>query len=619
MASLSGVFNLQVLTSTGVPAVSFRLYTYAQGTTTHKIAYTEPGGTISHAYTSDGIGGLYIALNSRGELPSPLFLAAGPYDLALKTPAGATEWTRYARGQDDTSSALAVSLASTASGQGGHLIGADPGTGATPTTFGIWVKQQVAVAANYPSVQAALNSGAKIVRLQGNTNLTASLTIPAGVTLVGEGMASTSLTCTANTTAISMLNVNDAAAEGILIVANAAQTQPLILMDANGVTIARNRIRDIQGSGSVTDFALIKMVVRGGAFGSWAHTIERVSASGCGTIFIGETQSVNSWINSISMNHVHANDFIRGIQLIAGVGQGVGDSTFLDWAAQTSARTQFGLLITDAATAGYNSRNSLTDVRWYDLINGGGLGWYVGTNALNTVIQGSLVDTPTPGNFRDLGVGTLINGVSPREHFTRGGRVSRPPTSTGLTAAVTGTATTQAVAPFAQLRTGATLGSVARLYSTDVLSGMSQNSIFNIDFTTPFVMTFTVARITSGAAAVGRIQIKTVTTDGALAAKGLGLRIDNYTLVGESYGTTLGVVGLGVTMTDSQAYRIDIAIYAGVRVEWWVNGALRGTTSTASEIPSLSNACYLHASLANVTAVDAQLLLTSIDLRSSNA
>ncbi len=122
-ASQSGVFNAQQFTDAGLPAASYRLYTYTQGTTTHKAAYTDAAGVVPHTYTSDGSGGQYIALNARGELPAPLFLASGTYDIALKTPAGATVWTRYARGAADYSAAvetaLRASLASTASASDG--------------------------------------------------------------------------------------------------------------------------------------------------------------------------------------------------------------------------------------------------------------------------------------------------------------------------------------------------------------------------------------------------------------------------------------------------------------------------------------------------------------------
>lgn len=95
-ASLSGVFDLQSFTDAGVLGVGMRLYTYITGTTTFKAAYTDAAGLVSHTYTADGSGGQYIALNARGELPAPLYFSTGSYDLALKTAAGATVWTRRA-------------------------------------------------------------------------------------------------------------------------------------------------------------------------------------------------------------------------------------------------------------------------------------------------------------------------------------------------------------------------------------------------------------------------------------------------------------------------------------------------------------------------------------------
>ncbi len=121
--SLSGVSNLQQFTDAGLLAAGYRLYTYAAGTTTHKVAYTDAAGTTSQTYVSDGIGGLYIALDARGELPAPLFLASGAYDIALKTTAGASVWTRYAMGGDAPADALRADLASTATGKGDALIG----------------------------------------------------------------------------------------------------------------------------------------------------------------------------------------------------------------------------------------------------------------------------------------------------------------------------------------------------------------------------------------------------------------------------------------------------------------------------------------------------------------
>lgn len=124
-ASLSGVFNLQEFTDLGVLGAGMRLYTYEPATTTQKVAFTDPAGTIPHTYTADGQGGEFVALNSRGELPAPLFLAAGGYDITLKTPAGVTVWTRRAIGGSDAAAAALTQLASqTDVALGAGMVGA---------------------------------------------------------------------------------------------------------------------------------------------------------------------------------------------------------------------------------------------------------------------------------------------------------------------------------------------------------------------------------------------------------------------------------------------------------------------------------------------------------------
>jgi len=127
-------YNLQAFTSAGALGAGMRLYTYTAGTTTKKTAYTESTGTTAHTYTSDGAGGEYIALDARGELPAPLYLTGGAYDLCLKTSAGATVWTRRA---DPTGSDLAAST-------GSSLVGfIQSGTGAVATTAQVKMRQVV--------------------------------------------------------------------------------------------------------------------------------------------------------------------------------------------------------------------------------------------------------------------------------------------------------------------------------------------------------------------------------------------------------------------------------------------------------------------------------------------
>lgn len=176
--SLSGVYSAQFFTDAGDLAANYRLYTYSPGTTTKKVAYTEQTGTTSHTYVADGSGGEYIALNARGELPAPLFLTSGGYDLTLKTATGTSVWTRRAYATTvDTDSALA---ASTGSALVGHV---QSGTGAETTTVQAKLRQ-VINAADYgagPAASASANVTAITEAITYCKTLDApELVIPAG-------------------------------------------------------------------------------------------------------------------------------------------------------------------------------------------------------------------------------------------------------------------------------------------------------------------------------------------------------------------------------------------------------------------------------------------------------
>lgn len=119
-ASQPAYFHLQEFSDLGVLLLAGRLYTYAQGTTAHKTAYTDPAGAVPQTYTADGLGGQYIALNARGELPAPLYLAPGSYDIALKRLDGSTVWTRRA---DPTGDNIAALLTAFLASGGSSLIG----------------------------------------------------------------------------------------------------------------------------------------------------------------------------------------------------------------------------------------------------------------------------------------------------------------------------------------------------------------------------------------------------------------------------------------------------------------------------------------------------------------
>lgn len=186
-ASLSGVFSLQEFTDVGGPLVSGQLYTYISGTTTLKIAFTDAAGAVPQTYTNDGLGGQYIALNARGELPAPLFLTAGAYDIALKRADGTTVWTRQAIGTSDVANSIAAAFATTA---GAGLSGYSPTLVYTGGTVGDRLNQELTTT-GFASLQAAVTAAAgKTLRILGAWTVTTAVAVLSSTTLIVDASAS---------------------------------------------------------------------------------------------------------------------------------------------------------------------------------------------------------------------------------------------------------------------------------------------------------------------------------------------------------------------------------------------------------------------------------------------
>lgn len=211
-ASQSGVYNLQAFTDLGAPLVGGRLYTYAYGTTTQKTAYTDHAAAVPHTYTSDGLGGQYIALNSRGELPAPLYLSGGSYDLALKTSAGATVWTRRADPVWDIVNDLSGNT-------GSSLVGfKQSATGAVDRTVQDKLRETVSVkdfgakgdgtTDDTAAIQLAINAGNSVFFPPG-TYKYSTLAVSNAVKLIGSGVGISILQASVtNTTNISVTTSN---------------------------------------------------------------------------------------------------------------------------------------------------------------------------------------------------------------------------------------------------------------------------------------------------------------------------------------------------------------------------------------------------------------------------
>jgi len=114
--------------------------------------------------------------------------------------------------------------------------------------------------------------------------------------------------------------------------------------------------------------------------------------------------------------------------------------------------------------------------------------------------------------------------------------------------------------------------------------GGSHFDYFNWD--KKLYLAFNYARQNSDAEVVARLQLNETGGAAVLGAKGIGFRADNLALTGESYGTELGEVNLSVTLTNNVEVQIVIIHYPASKIEWYVDGVLKGTQSTTAKIPS---------------------------------
>ena len=161
------------------------------------------------------------------------------------------------------------------------------------------------------------------------------------------------------------------------------------------------------------------------------------------------------------------------------------------------------------------------------------------------------------------------------------------PILSGWTEAVTGSGVTTQDVMRQTVTTGTTASSTARRYVEARGFGVDASADWKFDFDKKTYLIFNYWRYQTDAQVIARFQLKEVTTEGALAAKGFGLRADNFALTGESYGTALGTVDLGVTITTDTYRRILIIHDPSVpKIEFYVDGVLKGTQSTAANMPS---------------------------------
>lgn len=190
MAALTPVPKIQFFDANGQPLVGGKLYSYAAGTTTPLVTYTDQAGTSANTNP--------VILDSRGE--ASVWLGTGPYKLRLTTATDVDIWT-----VDDIYSEGALSMSELLSSAGSSLVGfIQSGTGATYRTVQSKLRDAVSVkdfgavgdgvTDDTAAIQAAINSKAGFLAVYfpaGTYKVTSQITIANDrTTLYGDGAAS---------------------------------------------------------------------------------------------------------------------------------------------------------------------------------------------------------------------------------------------------------------------------------------------------------------------------------------------------------------------------------------------------------------------------------------------
>jgi hypothetical protein len=139
MTALATPPKLQFLDANGAPLVGGKLYTYAAGTTTPQVTYTDFGGGTANANP--------VILDSRGE--ASVWLGTALYKMALYSATNVLIWTVDNIGGFATLAQLAAS-------GGSNLVGfLQAGTGAVATTVQTKLRESVSVADFMSAAQKA--------------------------------------------------------------------------------------------------------------------------------------------------------------------------------------------------------------------------------------------------------------------------------------------------------------------------------------------------------------------------------------------------------------------------------------------------------------------------------
>ncbi len=160
------------------------------------------------------------------------------------------------------------------------------------------------------------------------------------------------------------------------------------------------------------------------------------------------------------------------------------------------------------------------------------------------------------------------------------------PTNAGWTTSHAGSGNAVQDPGVLYVATGATANSRAMLYSLAYGFNVDQPGHNLLNWDKKLYLVFNYYRVNSDAQCTARVQIKQANTEGALAVKGIGIQVSNLALYGESCGAAQATVDLNTSLTSARSCQVVLIHYPGSKIEWYINGVLKGTQSNAANIPS---------------------------------
>ena len=180
----------------------------------------------------------------------------------------------------------------------------------------------------------------------------------------------------------------------------------------------------------------------------------------------------------------------------------------------------------------------------------------------------------------------------------------------------TGSATVAQTPMYINVASGATPSSISLAHAPTLGLGGNAGNALRINFAKKLVARFVFYINAGDENFVRYIQLKAETEHGNLATVGIGLKISNLTLYGESFGTERGEIEL-MSLIAAREYQITIEHDpVNGKINWYVGGVLKGTQSTSAKIPITASLAgrFLISTTNGATASASQIYCSSVDI-----